>query len=160
MTPRIEILTEKKLIGKQLKMSLANNRTFELWRSFMPDRKNIKNNVNLDLFNMQIYDESYSFSNFDMNAEFEKWAAIEVTDYDHIPDNMESHTLVGGLYAVFIHKGPASTGYITFGYIFGTWLPNSEYEIDNREHFEILGDKYKNDEPDSEEEVWIPIKHK
>jgi len=27
-------------------------------------------------------------------------------------------------------------------------------------HFELLGEKYKNNHPDSEEEVWIPIKEK
>jgi hypothetical protein len=27
-------------------------------------------------------------------------------------------------------------------------------------HFEVLGDKYKNNDPSSEEEVWIPIKPK
>ncbi len=63
-----------------------------------------------------------------------------------------------GLYAVFIHKGDASTAPKTFEYIFGTWLPNSEYLLDNRPHFEILGEKYKNEDPNSEEEVWIPIK--
>jgi AraC family transcriptional regulator len=73
---------------------------------------------------------------------------------------MESFTLTGGLYAVFIHKGAASTGPKTFRYIFETRLPNSKYSIDNRPHFEILGEKYKNEDPDSEEEVWIPIKPK
>jgi AraC family transcriptional regulator len=34
------------------------------------------------------------------------------------------------------------------------------YFLDDRPHFEILGDKYKNGDPDSEEEIWIPIKQK
>jgi AraC family transcriptional regulator len=73
---------------------------------------------------------------------------------------MESFTLKGGLYAVFLHKGAASTGQKTFQYIFEMWLPNSGYLLDNRPHFEILGAKYKNEDPNSEEEVWIPIKQK
>jgi len=75
-------------------------------------------------------------------------------------DGMESYTLTGGLYAVFIHKGAASTGPKTFKYIFGTWLPNSDFILDNRPHFEILGKKYIHEDPDSEEEVWIPVKPK
>ena len=47
-----------------------------------------------------------------------------------------------------------------FQYIFGTWLPTSIYTIDNLPHFEILGKKYKNNDPTSEEEIWIPIKLK
>ncbi|MGE5458322.1 MAG: GyrI-like domain-containing protein [Methanococcaceae archaeon] len=159
MKPKIETLPEKKLIGKHLKMSLSENRTFELWRSFMPLRKEIKNSVTNDLVSLQIYDSSFDFKNFNPNLEFEKWAAVEVSDFDSIPDGMEPYTVSGGLYAVFIHKGTASTGSKTFQYIFDTWLPKSEYELDNREHFEILGKKYKNEDPDSEEEIWIPIKH-
>jgi AraC family transcriptional regulator len=160
MVPRIEILSEKKLVGKRMKMSLSNNRTGELWRSFMQRRKDIKNNLSTDLFSLQVYDQSFSFENFDPDKSFEKWAAVEVMDFNIIPVDMESITLAGGLYAVFIHEGPASDGASTFQYIFGTWLPNSEYSLDNRPHFELLGEKYKNEDPDSEEEVWIPIKRK
>lgn len=160
MEPRIEILTKKKLVGMRLQMSLSDNRTAELWRSFMPRRKEIKNNLSTELFSMQVYDQSYNFGEFDPDVSFEKWAAIEVSDFSSIPAEMETFALPGGLYSVFIHKGAASNEPKTFQYIFGTWLPNSEYSLDNRPHFEILGVNYKNEDPDSEEEVWIPIKRK
>ena len=159
MKPRIETLSEKKLIGKRITMSLSNNKTAELWKSFMPRRKEIQNCIGTNLYSMQIYDPLY-FSNFDSNADFEKWATIEVTYFDKVPDEMEAFTLIGGLYTVFSHKGDASSAPKTFQYIFTTWLPNSDYLLDNRPHFEILGEKYKNNDPTSEEEIWIPIKLK
>ena len=159
MQPRIETIAIKKLVGNRLKMTFSDNKTVELWRKFMQRRKEIKNNVTSDLFSMQLYDQTFDFKDFNPNTPFEKWAAIEVTDYDSVPAEMESFTLSAGLYAVFIHKGAAESAPNTFQYIFGTWLPNSEYSLDNRPHFEILGDKYKNEDPDSEEEVWIPIKN-
>lgn len=64
------------------------------------------------------------------------------------------------LYAGFIHKGADSTASKTFEYIFGTWLPNSEYLLDNRPYFERLGEKYKNEYLSTEEEIWIPIKQR
>jgi len=158
MEPRIITLPEKKLIGKSLRMTLAQNKTFELWQSFMLERKKITNNLTTDLISMQIFDGSLDFRDFNLNTEFEKWAAVEVLDFNLIPDGMKTHTLGGGLYAVFIHKGAASDFNKTFKFIFKSWLLNSEYELDKREHFELLGNKYKNDDPDSEEEVWIPIK--
>jgi AraC family transcriptional regulator len=109
---------------------------------------------------MQIYDQSFDFKTFNKDASFEKWAAVEVSDFALIPDEMEPYILKGGLYAVFIHKGAASTGMKTFQYIFGIWLPASPYVLDNRPHFELLGEKYKNEDPASEEEVWIPVKPK
>ena len=156
----IRILPEKKLIGKRVKMSLANNKTFELWRSFMPRRKEIRNSLTTDLFSMQVYDESFDFKKFSPATPFEKWAAIEVADFNTIPAEMEAYTLTGGLYAVFLYKGSSSDFAKPFQYIFGTWLPNSDYTLDNREHFEILGEKYKNNDPASEEEIWIPVKKK
>ena len=140
-------------------MSFADNRTRELWASFMPRRKEIQNAIGFDLYSMQIYPPGF-FQKFDMNAEFEKWATIEVADFNIIPEGMQSFSLQGGLYAVFDYKGDAKDAGPTFQYILRTWLPNSEYILDDRSHFEILGEKYKKDDPESEEEIWIPIKRK
>jgi AraC family transcriptional regulator len=158
MEPLFEILLPKKLIGQRIITSFSENRTVELWQKFMPRRKEITNNLTSDLISMQVFPDSYNFSSFNPITKFEKWAAVEVADFDTVPEGMETFTLFGGLYAVFIHKGAASTGLKTFQFIFGSWLPASDYELDNRPHFEILGEKYKNDDPASEEEIWIPIK--
>ena len=161
MQHRIETIPTKKLVGKRLKMSLADNQTRALWQSFMPRRKEIDNKLNADLYSMQVYENALDyFKNFNPQTVFEKWAALEVTHFDSIPDGMESYILNGGMYAVFLHKGDNSTANKVFEYIFATWLPKSDYALDNREYFEILGEKYKNDDPDSEEEIWIPIKIK
>ena len=101
-------------------MSFSNDKTPELWRSFMPKRKKIKNNLNIDLFCLQIYGEAFDGKYFNPDMLFEKWAAVEVTNFDAVPDGMETYTLTGGLYTVFIHKGAASTGPKTFSYIFET----------------------------------------
>ena len=159
MQPRIETLTEKILIGKRLTTSLADNQTFKLWQSFMPRRKEIKNNLTTELFSMQVYPQSFDFTFSNLKAEFKKWAAIEVSDFEKVPTEMETYILTGGLYAVFDYKG-LSTDTKIFEYIFGKWLPTSAYTLDNRPHFEVLGDKYKSNDPTSEEEIWIPIKPK
>jgi len=139
-------------------MSFSANKTVELWKDFMPRRKEIQNNIGSELYSLQIFDCNY-FDKFNPDKEFEKWALVEVTDFDLVPDELETFVLTGGLYAVFVHKG-SSTDNKTFQYIFTNWLPNSEYVIDDRPHFEVLGEKYKNGHPDSEEEIWIPIKLK
>ncbi|QWX85485.1 GyrI-like domain-containing protein [Cellulophaga sp. HaHaR_3_176] len=160
MKHRIEILSEKKLVGKWLTMSYVDNKTQALWKSFMPMKENIQNVVSNDLYSMQIYKTSLVFKNFNPNENFIKWAAIEVSDFDQLNENLETHTLKGGLYAVFNHKGNAEQFQKTFNAIFQEWLPKSDYVIDNREHFELLGEKYSNTSPDSEEEIWIPIQLK
>jgi AraC family transcriptional regulator len=157
MQPGIETLTEKKLVGKRLTMSFASNQTVKLWQSFLPIRKEIVNNVTTDLISLQVYPPSFDFTFADLNAGFDKWAAVEVADFSKVPKDMETFILKGGLYAVFHYKGSSNDTKI-FQYIYGTWLPGSNYAIDDRPHFEILGEKYRNNDPASEEEIWIPIK--
>jgi AraC family transcriptional regulator len=136
-------------------MSLAGNRTVELWKRFMPRRREILNNLTNDLISLQTYGPEY-FSDFNQTNEFEKWALVEVSDFENVPCDMETIILPGGLYAVFDYKGAGKDNGI-FQYIFGTWLPDSDYILDDRPHFEVLGEKYRNGDPDSEEEIWIPV---
>lgn len=139
-------------------MSFADFKIAELWKSFIPYRKKIANNLNNDLISMAVYGENH-FSDYNPTNEFEKWAAIEVSDFDNVPVEMETFELPGGLYAVFHYKG-LNTDYGIFQYIFSTWLPASGYELDNRPHFEVLSENYKNNDPESEEEIWVPITEK
>jgi AraC family transcriptional regulator len=158
MQTRIETLTEKKLAGKRIQMSFSNNKTFDLWRGFMPGIKEFHNRIGSDLYSIEIYPDGF-FNKFNPEIPFEKWAAVEVKGFESLPNGIETMVLPGGLYAVFLYRGPASSAPQTYQYIFGTWLPqNREYLLDNRPHLALMGDKYKNEDPDSEEELWIPVK--
>ena len=137
-------------------MSFADYKVGELWSNFIPRRKDITNNLTNELISMSVYKPTH-FADFKPTNKFDKWATIEVENFDNVPDEMETFTLTGGLYAVFDYKG-LNTDNSIFQYILETWLPNSGYVLDNRPHFEVLGDKYKNNDPTSEEEIWIPIK--
>ena len=158
MTARIQTLSEKKLVGKRLTMSFADYKISELWRTFLPRRKEITNHLTNDLLSLVIYNPNH-FTDFKLNNEFEKWATVEVSTFDNLPPEMETFILQGGLYAVFEYKG-LNTDNSVFQYIFETWLPSSNYVLDNRPHFEVLSEKYKNNDPTSEEEIWIPIRTK
>ncbi len=159
MESRIETIKPKILVGMHMEMSLSNNKTSELWQKFMPRRGEVRNRLNSDFISMQVYDENQK-NCFAPTTQFEKWAVVEVSAYKEIPNEMESYSLIGGRYAVFIHKGPVSSFPKTMQYIFGSWLPESEYELDNREHFEILPEGYNPIAPEATEEVWVPIKQK
>lgn len=156
MQPRIETIVSKKLIGKRLTMSLAENKTGLLWQSFMPQRKQIINAIDTDLYSVEVYDANY-FSSFKPANQFQKWAGAVVSDFNAVPEAMETLIIPTGLYAVFLHKGPASQGAKTYQYIFTNWLPTSGYQLAQRPHFAVMGTKYRGDDPSSEEELWIPI---
>lgn len=155
MTPEIITITEKKMLGMRLEMSLVDNKTGDLFRKFMPRKKEIINTLSNGVYALQQYD----FNTFNPQTIFEKWACVEVSDFENTPSKMETFILKSGLYAVFIHKGTVKEFSKTMMYITQQWLPNSTYKIDNsRPHFEYLGEKTLGpNNPNSEEEVWIPI---
>lgn len=159
MNPTITKFQEKKVIGMSQEMSYLDYKARELWQRFMPRHSEVQNRKGSNCFSIQQFSATY-WLNFDPATPFTKWAAVEVESSDIIPADMQSLCIPSGLYAVFIYKGDGSSAPAFFEAIFRSWLPNSIYDLADRPHFEILGEKYKKDDPNSEEEVWIPIQLK
>lgn len=158
MEPRLLFCDNKKLAGLNIRMSYDENSTVDLWSNFMRRKKEISNPVSDELISLQLFDPGYDFSQVNPQATFEKWACMEVADFNHIPKGMSPLILPAGLYAVFTHYGGPARAMFSFNYIFGTWLPASGYQLENRPHFEVMGAKHKYNAPDSEEEIWIPVR--
>lgn len=157
MKNRIEIIGKKLLVGKRTEMSYINDSTMELWQSFMPARKQIQDRVDSFYYSMQIYPSLFDYASFNPAINFTKWAAVEVSNHDHIPNQMEGYIIEGGTYGVFTHVGPASRFVQSMKYTYQIWLPESGYELDNREYFEILEEGYNPLDENATEEIWIPI---
>ncbi|MBD3581080.1 GyrI-like domain-containing protein [Flavobacterium selenitireducens] len=153
---RLDTFPDSRLIGRNLEMSFAHDRTPALWKSFMPDRHQLQNARGNDLISLQVYPRGFDFS--DPQLAFVKWSGVIVPDGQKVPSSMEALEIPQGRYAVFLHSGSPTTAADTFNYIFREWLPSSGFELDERPHFEILGEKYDNNSANSEEEIWIPIR--
>ncbi len=153
--PNIKKTQGLKLIGMKKIVSLTNYDLSELWGSFMPRREEIIHPASDDLISAAVYPPGY-FEAFDPHTPFEKWAAREANDFRDIPQGMSALYIPEGLYSVFSYKGSSSDRRI-YEYIFAQWLPGSGYSIDHRPHFEVLGENYRQYDPESEEEIWIPI---
>ncbi len=156
--PRFVHAKRRELTGLDRSMSLSQNQTQELWQKFMPEWKSL-GIPRTELYSVEVYPEGY-FTSFDPNKAFIKWAAMQLTSEINVPATWERLEVPEGLYAVFPYKGRSSEVQRFFQYIYGAWVPNSEYTLDHRPHFAIMGEKYRNDDPESEEEFWIPVKPK
>lgn len=150
---RIEIIKAKKLIGFSITTSFQDDKTSIVWKKFMMRRNEITTRISNQLFSLQIYPE-----NFTPNQIFTKYALAEVFDFDNIPEDFETFELETGKYLVFNYRGKAENGPEIFRYIFQHFIPENQFEIDNRPHFEIFNDDYNPNDDSAEEEIWIPIK--
>jgi AraC family transcriptional regulator len=157
---RVETIPSKKLLGFMAEISMLTNTTPLLWKNLMPRQKEIINRVGSNFYSMQIYHSKLELSTFTPQTRFQNWAMLEVSTFENLQTDMKTHTLVGGMYAVFDYKGTPANMESFARKVFGEIIPQSKYEVDEREHFQLLGEKYKRDSEDSEEEFWIPIKFK
>jgi AraC family transcriptional regulator len=157
MLERIKTVEGKILVGQKVEMSAANNQTPALWQQFGPRQKEISNRLSPLRYAVQVYKGDVEEISFSTDTLFDMWAAVEVGNAEKIPAGMEVLQLEGGLYAVFLHKGLARDFPKTWQYIVGTWLPASGYALDGRPHFQVMGESYRLNDADAEEEVWIPL---
>lgn len=155
--PVIRINYLKKLCGIRVKMSFNENIAGRLWHSFIQRRGEIKNILTNELFSVAVYPEGFFSSIPDPDRHFDKWAAIETGDFDDVPAGMESLVIAEGEYVTTTFRGLSSDNEV-FMYLISEWIPQNGYRVDDRPHFEILGEKYKNNDPHSEEEIWIPVR--
>ncbi|WP_374446309.1 GyrI-like domain-containing protein [Epilithonimonas sp.] len=150
---RIEFIKSKKLIGFSMTTSFQDDKTPVLWKKFMMRRKEIFNRISNQLFSLQIYPD-----NFTPGQSFRKYALAEVSDFDNIPNDFDTFELESGKYLVFTYKGKAENGPELFRYIFQNFIPENQFEVDDRPHFEIFYDDYDPNSDFAEEEIWIPVK--
>jgi AraC family transcriptional regulator len=157
---KLPLRIEYTKVGTHVNMSVLDNKTHELWKGFISKYNKLLSTPRQNLYSVQLYTQENSFENFDPSVRFEKWATIEKESLKSVPNDMEFLSIPEGQYAVFTFQGSDQNARNAFHYIFGDWLPKSEYTLDDRPHFEVLGKKYIRASEDSEEEIWIPIKNK
>ena len=152
------LINQMYVIGFSDTMSLSDNKTIDLWRRFMPRRNEVLSDLKEHLYDIKIYKEHQDFKKFTPETTFTKFVGIESTSTQYIPKDMKFLIIPAGMYAVFLHKGSASSFHKTLNYMHTDWLPNSEYVLDNRPHFEKIVEVYNPNDLNAEEEVWIPIR--
>ena len=143
------------LCGASEAMSLQTFTPWTLWPRVMPRLAQIRNRTSQDLISLRNFNGIPVFGP-QANPDFTYWGGVEVLEANKGFEHLE---IPAGTYAVFHYKGLSSDSTI-WRYIYSQWLPNSKWELDERPHFERLGSKYKNDDPTSEEDIYIPIRPK
>lgn len=157
--PKIVSLPERYYVGMRKETSLSTDNPIAQWQKFKPRSSEIQHTKSNGFYSIQVYPKELRFDSFSPETKFEKWAAVEVRAVEAIPEGMNSLVISEGKYAVFIHRGPMTTFQQTMQFIFSQWLPSSDFSLDDRPHFEFMDERYIGPmHPDSEEEVWVPIK--
>ncbi len=151
MLLRFESLKPTRLTGLFVENpDFSPEETSALWRGFRGRLDELELEKGASLFSLQIY------SGIKAGEIHQRWAAAESPSV--LPAGMHQMEIPVGLYAVFLYRG-GMAGFEAFlrDAIFQK-LPALSLDLDDRPHFQLLGEGFNPFSESSEEEVWIPVR--
>lgn len=155
--PVLKKISSMEVIGLRDRITMPNNTILQLWENLMKDESKIIHRTG----------NSVGLCFMDDDPESESFTAIVahvVSKVEKIPEEMIHHTVPAGEYLVFTHRGKFRPNglSITYGFIYNTFLPQSEYEPNGSYEFEWYEHpRFKGTEdPETEIDIYIPIQKK
>lgn len=156
-SPDIRILPETKITGLRGITSLSDNRLPQLWEQFQSLKKNLSPATTPGYSICETLQATYTQDGDVIYSVIVGIPALANT-LPPLPPLVEK-TIPPGKYAIFTHQGSLTNLNKTYQYIYGTWLPTSKEELDNREDFEIYEHEIISyNDPANEVKIHIPIK--
>jgi len=152
MEPEIMMQPAVKLVGIASQYNNTDLNLPRLWSAFRPYKNTIPNRISDDAFG--IYE---SYEERDDDVSFVYVCAVSVNCFDDIPDGMTARELPEQMYAKFTHLGPVANLDQTLKYIWGSWLPKSNYDYVERPDFELYRSGFNDADPKNELYLHIPI---
>lgn len=158
--PQIIVKKSFRVIGVEGMTTLQNIKIGELWDKFCIEQNRINASEQTgNFYGVVKYREELSLNLFNEETEYSYLAGCEVDNECSVPDGLTDYIVPEQKYAVFTHKGTVYDMWFTFNYMYQTWLINSKYEIDYGDSFECYDQRFLGkDNPDSEIDIYIPIK--
>lgn len=158
MQAKIVSLPKMYVVGMQCTTSVNNDKIEQLWKDFCPVMDTINNRKGSHYLGMGSSTEPGWKDNWSNDYEFNYMACVEVDENTIPPKNMVLKEISACRYAVFTHKGDVRNLGNTIEYIYGEWLRNCNHELIEHEDFVWYDERFKDNDPNSEVDVYIPIK--
>jgi AraC family transcriptional regulator len=156
MEPKFKKLEDMLVVGLQTLNTCHYNVIPKLWQRFLKRESEVQHvaaeNVGLGV--------SFGIEKKEKESEFFHIVGHIVSSIEGIPEGMTYRKIPAHDYAVFTHKGPLSKLGETYDFIYGEWMPKSEYEYDDSNEIEWYDERFNPEAEDSEFDIYVPIKKK
>lgn len=113
----------------------------------------------------EIKDKSQSMESYglmgmmDKEGNFEYIACTPVDRVSEIPEGMVAREINNAKYLVFTHVGDAEKMKETYNFVYNKYCPQCDEDIRyDTYHFELYDERFKNFAPDSEFDIYVPIR--
>lgn len=156
MEPKIVDLDRLILVGLPIYGNPSEGGFGQAWHRFFPLSERIPHRVNPSvMYGVEFYGPEFAQEH---NWTYFPSTAVGELDISEIPDHLFAAVLPASRYVVFTAKGGLEALPGAFRYAYDTWLPASEYEAAGMLDFERYDDRFHGNEPESEVDVYIPIR--
>jgi AraC family transcriptional regulator len=153
--PKIVTKDEFMVIGPAIRTTNENEENFQrlpkFWSEFNENKIHefIPNKINNNTF--------YGICMDAKGNEFTYMIGVVVSSLEQIPENMIGRKIPKARYALFTAKGPVvKSVQDLIRYIYGEWLPNSEYTLAETPDFELYDERF-NQTDKCEVDIYVPI---
>lgn len=162
LVPEIVTLPDMTVVGMQTLMSTKNNIISNLWMRFVPRAGEIKDRAKTDAMLGISYDMQEIGTDPDAReGQFFYLAGVIVSDVKELPEGMTYRRMIKHLYAKFTHRGGLDKLGDTYKYMYGQWLPNSKYDVDEiAPEIEWYDNRFMPDSANSAFDIYMPIAEK
>lgn len=157
--PRIVEMPDKWLAGIETSTNTTKDRNIsKAWKGLQEVCSNTPGLVdNGPAYGLELYEPGAKHR----DGTFIYLASIEVAAAAALSHGVTARHVPGGRYAVFTHRGSTEMLGETFGYIYSEWLPASGETLRDAERhsfdFEYYDSRYKEGDPDSELDIYVPL---
>ena len=122
----------------------------QLWQAFVPHIGSIPGRIGAGTYGLCIPTQPPGDS-------FTYVAGVEVAAADGLEAPLQGFAVPAAEYLVFTHEGPLDTLQQTMAYIFGTYLPESDFEPAGTADFERYDDRFDPETGLGGLEIWVPV---
>lgn len=158
--PQIVQVPEIKVVGIRRQTEIKSKEIKKLWDEFYDFEHQVYYSYHQHR-KFGIYESSLDETHFIISEEsmFSEVVGIEVESFENVPSYFVKKVIPGGRYAVFTHHGSLELLQQTINYIWGTWLLSTKEEVDSRETFEVMDERFLGyHHPDSVLDLYIPLR--
>lgn len=156
MQPRFVDLAELNLVGLPYFGTPAEGKFTETWHRFFEVEPSIQNRVDPKVcYGVELYDKDFM-----PGQDWYYFPSVQVSSLADTPGLFFAKTFPACRYAVFAAVGGVPKLGEVFQFIYNEWLPASGYAMAYPWDFEVYGEQFKGDEPESVVEIYIPVKEK
>ncbi|GAP13382.1 transcriptional regulator containing an amidase domain and an AraC-type DNA-binding HTH domain [Longilinea arvoryzae] len=153
-TPHLDHQSNLLLAGLAYHGDNAHFELVDLWRSLMEQRHLLPNQRSLrEAYGLWRYP-----NNFQVDRNFDYLAGVAMENLADLPPRFASADLKPCLYARFEHPGSLEHIRSTYIYIYGEWLPQSQYRLAGNYDLEFYDERFTGpDREDSVLNILVPV---